>query len=256
MKCLEKDRARRYETATDLAQDIERHLNDEPVTARIPSFTYRTAKFISKHKLAVLSTAAIFVTLLAGLAVSTRLYFQEKTAWASEKVQRGNAEKSERAARIEAAKNARTAGFMAEMLAGIHPDSAKGRDVTLLSEILEHAAERVGAEMQDQPEVEADLRRTIEARTSSWWRTRRHRHLEARMFLRLTRTAVLLLAASAALLGSAAPASAAGERPSAYINPDTGKPTANPGVRAGSECETPDRSSNVTPPCRVTSSGG
>jgi hypothetical protein len=62
------------------------------------------------------------------------------------------------------------------------------------------------------------------------------------MVLRLTRTAVLVLAASAALLGTAVPASAAGERPSAYLNPDTGKPTENPGVRTNSECESPDRS--------------
>lgn len=62
------------------------------------------------------------------------------------------------------------------------------------------------------------------------------------MALRLTRTAVLVLSASAALLGTAVPASAAGERPAAYINPDTGKPTENPGVRGSSECETPDTS--------------
>jgi hypothetical protein len=57
-------------------------------------------------------------------------------------------------------------------------------------------------------------------------------------------------AATALLLGGAAivlaaPSYAAGERPAAYINPDTGKMTENPGVRAGSECETPDRSDTM-----------
>ncbi len=64
----------------------------------------------------------------------------------------------------------------------------------------------------------------------------------------IARTAVLLATAalaSAGLLGFAGPASAAGERPVAYINPDTGKPTANSGVKAGSECETPDQSDTM-----------
>jgi eukaryotic-like serine/threonine-protein kinase len=40
MKCLEKDRTRRYETANGLAADLKRHLNNEPVTARPPSAAY------------------------------------------------------------------------------------------------------------------------------------------------------------------------------------------------------------------------
>ncbi len=50
MKCLEKDRARRYETATGLAQDIERHLNSEPVTAGAPGAMYRMGKFVRRHR--------------------------------------------------------------------------------------------------------------------------------------------------------------------------------------------------------------
>ena len=44
MKCLEKDRTRRYETANGLARDIKRHLNNEPVVARPPSVSYRLQK--------------------------------------------------------------------------------------------------------------------------------------------------------------------------------------------------------------------
>ena len=50
MKCLEKDRARRYETASGLVQDIERHLSDEPVTAGAPGAAYRIGKFIRRHR--------------------------------------------------------------------------------------------------------------------------------------------------------------------------------------------------------------
>ena len=53
MKCLEKDRTRRYETANGLAQDIERHLEHEPVVARPPSTAYRVQKFVRRNKLAV-----------------------------------------------------------------------------------------------------------------------------------------------------------------------------------------------------------
>ena len=52
MKCLEKDRTRRYETANGLAQDIERHLNNEPVVARPPSRLYRFQKVVRRNKLA------------------------------------------------------------------------------------------------------------------------------------------------------------------------------------------------------------
>jgi len=51
MKCLEKDRNRRYETANGLARDIERHLTNEPVVARPPSMGYRLQKSFRRNKL-------------------------------------------------------------------------------------------------------------------------------------------------------------------------------------------------------------
>src|SRR5262249_30535185 len=78
MKCLEKDRTRRYETANALARDVERYLADEPVEACPPSRPYRLGKFARKYR-AALSVAAAFVLLLAiaaavsiGLAVRAR----------------------------------------------------------------------------------------------------------------------------------------------------------------------------------------
>ena len=70
MKCLEKDRARRYETASGLARDIERHLNNEPVLARPPSTAYRTQKFVRRNKLVVTAAAAIATVLVLGVLVS------------------------------------------------------------------------------------------------------------------------------------------------------------------------------------------
>ena len=50
MRCLEKDRTRRYETANGLALDIQRHLDNEPVVARPPSTAYRLRKFVRRHR--------------------------------------------------------------------------------------------------------------------------------------------------------------------------------------------------------------
>ena len=58
MKCLEKDRARRYETANGLAADLNRHLNDEPVVARPPSRLYEFQKTVRRHKVGFAATAA------------------------------------------------------------------------------------------------------------------------------------------------------------------------------------------------------
>jgi len=71
MKCLEKDRARRYETANGLATDVQRHLNNEPVLARPPTTAYRLRKFVRRNKLAFATGAAILTTLVLGIFVST-----------------------------------------------------------------------------------------------------------------------------------------------------------------------------------------
>ncbi len=79
MKCLHKDRTRRYETANELARDIERHLHSEPVAARPPNKLYRFRKFVRRNKLAFaagVTTAALVI----GLVVSTWLLFREKAA--------------------------------------------------------------------------------------------------------------------------------------------------------------------------------
>ena len=62
---------------------------------------------------------------------------------------------------------------------------------------------------------------------------------------RLVGSLALTATLTAALGGATTPALAAGERPVAYVNPDTGKETENPGVEAGSECESPDQSDTM-----------
>jgi len=66
MKCLEKDRSRRYETADALARDVTRYLADEPVEACPPSAGYRLGKFLRKHRRPLVTAAAFLVLLAAG----------------------------------------------------------------------------------------------------------------------------------------------------------------------------------------------
>jgi serine/threonine protein kinase/tetratricopeptide (TPR) repeat protein len=71
MKCLEKDRARRYETADALALDLDRFLKDEPVAAGPPSAGYRLRKFVRRNRGPVLAVALVVAALVAGIAGST-----------------------------------------------------------------------------------------------------------------------------------------------------------------------------------------
>jgi len=71
MKCLEKDRTRRYETANSLASDVQRHLSNEAVLARPPSAAYRLQKAWQRNKLVFTAGSVVAVALVAGIGVST-----------------------------------------------------------------------------------------------------------------------------------------------------------------------------------------
>jgi serine/threonine protein kinase len=81
MKCLEKDRTRRYETANGLAADLKRHLGNEPVIARPPGSAYRFQKLVRRNKLAFAAAGAVTAALVFGLGTSTVLYFKESQAY-------------------------------------------------------------------------------------------------------------------------------------------------------------------------------
>ena len=80
MKALEKDRARRYETANGLAMDIQRFLDSEPVVARPPSQIYRLQKLVRRNKIIFAAGGLVALTLLVGLSSSTWLFFREREA--------------------------------------------------------------------------------------------------------------------------------------------------------------------------------
>jgi serine/threonine protein kinase len=88
MKCLEKDRSRRYETANGLALDLNRHLNHEPVLARPPSALYRFQKAWRRNKIAYTAGIIVAASLIVGLSVSLHRTAEAKTARESEAKQR------------------------------------------------------------------------------------------------------------------------------------------------------------------------
>ncbi|MEW6303261.1 MAG: serine/threonine-protein kinase, partial [Verrucomicrobiota bacterium] len=80
MKALEKDRARRYETASGFAADIQRHLNNEPVAACPPSRLYRFQKMARRNKLAFAAGMSVAAALVIGLGVSTWMFIEQRAA--------------------------------------------------------------------------------------------------------------------------------------------------------------------------------
>ncbi len=80
MKCLEKDRGRRYETANGLAMDLQRHLEQQPVAAGPPSRLYRFQKLVRRNKGVFAAGGAVLAALIAGAIVSTWLFFNERSA--------------------------------------------------------------------------------------------------------------------------------------------------------------------------------
>jgi tetratricopeptide (TPR) repeat protein len=161
MKCLEKERGRRYETVNGLAADILRYLNTEPVTARPPSRWYELQKTIRRHKFGFTAAAAVMLALLVGAIISSWQAVRATRAEREQSRLRQQAQANQKKAETEAAKSAQVARFLKDMLAGVDSSAALGRDTTLLREILDKTAQRVGKDLTNQPEVEAELRMTL-----------------------------------------------------------------------------------------------
>jgi serine/threonine protein kinase/tetratricopeptide (TPR) repeat protein len=146
MKCLEKDRGRRYETANGLASDIRRHLNCEPVVARPPSRLYEFQKTVRRHKFGFGAAAAIIIVLTIGVLVST---------WQSVRATRAKAQ-----AEVEKQLANRVTAFMQQMLATANPHSSKSPGYTV-REMLDDFAPAIDTQFPDNPEVAAELHATL-----------------------------------------------------------------------------------------------
>jgi serine/threonine protein kinase len=144
MKALEKDRARRYQTANGLAEDIQRYLKNEPISARPPSRVYQFKKLVLRHKLGFAAFGVVLATLVAALA---------STAWAFGKEKRAHHEAS-----AEADRSRQVTEFFKRMVFGVHPVVALGRDTSIPQEILDWSVTNLDLELTNQPAVQADLK--------------------------------------------------------------------------------------------------
>ncbi|MEM7232687.1 MAG: serine/threonine-protein kinase, partial [Planctomycetota bacterium] len=192
MKALEKERARRYESASAFAQDVERHLNSEPVSAVAPSASYRLQKFVQRNRKAVSVAASVALLLVVATTVSSYLAYaasiaeekataalgEKEKARAAEAKERVRAEKNEKLAR-ESAEAATAAKKKAEERLG-HIEKANeilgsifesldpkeiaesGRPLQdILADHLDHAIEELQSESIGDPLMVARMQRKL-----------------------------------------------------------------------------------------------
>jgi serine/threonine protein kinase/tetratricopeptide (TPR) repeat protein len=152
MKAIEKDRARRYETANALAMDIERHLRNEPVLAGPPNPLYKFGKFARRNRVGLAAASVVFLALVGGLTAAA-------VGFRRASIERDNAV----TARVEAEQardeSEAVTSFLVNMLAAVDPGN-DGRDVAV-RDVLDVAAASIGSGLTDSPLVEARLRDTI-----------------------------------------------------------------------------------------------
>jgi tetratricopeptide (TPR) repeat protein len=145
MKALEKDRTRRYETASGLARDIERYLHDEPVEACPPSATYRLRKLARKHRAAMATLAGFAAVIVIAAIVSTLLAIRATTA---------ERQASQRLAESEAVSRRLVDIFR-------RPDpGVDGRQVKV-ADLLDQAARDLDAEFAGAPKTKGELLHTL-----------------------------------------------------------------------------------------------
>jgi serine/threonine protein kinase/tetratricopeptide (TPR) repeat protein len=161
MKCLEKDRTRRYETANGLATDVQRHLSNEAVLASPPSNLYRLRKVIRRNKGAFAAGVSVATALVIGLGIATWMYFEERAALQRATVAERKANEGEKKAYSEAARSEQVARLLKTMLRGVKPSVALGRDTALLKDLLNRTTDRLTKDLTNAPEVEAELRNII-----------------------------------------------------------------------------------------------
>ena len=142
MKALEKDRTRRYGSAADLAEDLRRHLRNEPVSAGPPSAAYRARKFVRRHRVGVAFGASVAVAVIVGLAGTTYGMIRAVNA--------------ERRTRFEADTARQVADFLVGLFEINNPSKSRGETVTA-KEVLDRGASRIEVELGSRPALQARL---------------------------------------------------------------------------------------------------
>jgi tetratricopeptide (TPR) repeat protein/tRNA A-37 threonylcarbamoyl transferase component Bud32 len=170
MKCLEKDRARRYETANGLARDIERHLHDEPVSARPAGRGYRLRKFVRRNRLGVMAASAVVVALVGGIIGTSWGMVRATRAQAATLAEALRRSRAEAATKLERDKavdaEADTAAFSTFLVdhvlaaARAKKDGGLGENVTV-ADAIAAAETKIDKVFAGRPKAEAVARQSI-----------------------------------------------------------------------------------------------
>jgi len=153
MRCLDKDRTRRYETATSLAQDLQRHLDHVPVVARPVSAAYRFRKLARRNRLAFAGAAAVAVALVLGIVGST---------WQAIRANRAERTAASEAAIAKAVNDFLVTDLLRQADSRAQADAKAAPNPNLkVREALDRAGEKVGTRFEAQPLTEAAVRDAI-----------------------------------------------------------------------------------------------
>jgi tetratricopeptide (TPR) repeat protein len=154
LKALEKTPAQRYSSAAALAEDLERYLADQPILARPPSTTYQLRKLVARNRVATAVALGIFAATIAFGIWMRVLYVQADELRVAADHARAHAQEA-------AETSAEVQQFLQSMLASVDPEQARGRDTTLLRELLDQAAQRASLQLADRPAVAAVVLSTL-----------------------------------------------------------------------------------------------
>ena len=161
MKCLEKDRTRRYDTANGLAADLKRHLNNELVAARPPSTTYRFQKLLRRNKVMSAAVVLVLTAILVGSIVSIRQMLRARRELRRALAAEANALASERKALSEKANAQAALQFIQDdVLSQASPGYQPDRELTVRA-LLDRIAGRLDRATGRPPQVEASIRQTL-----------------------------------------------------------------------------------------------
>ncbi|MBS1825510.1 MAG: serine/threonine protein kinase [Acidobacteria bacterium] len=152
LKALEADRSRRYVSAAALAEDVERFLRQEPVSAHPPTVAYRISKYVRRNRAQAVAASVALVALIGGGIAAGAGYVR--------------AVRAEAVARDEAAAASEVSDFLMNTFKVTDPGETRGRTVTA-RELLENASEQIESRLSGQPKVKQRLMTSLSRAYSS-----------------------------------------------------------------------------------------
>ena len=161
-RALAQDAADRYASVDAFAQDLQRHLDGEPVSARRQSLVYRSERWLHRHKLEAAIAAALLLALLGGAYAQLLVLLALGVGTAAALWQRRQAVQQAEKARAAQARAEQVKDFIASIFTQAVPRSGAGGAVTA-ADLLRAASSRIDTDLQAQPEVAAELSALIGA---------------------------------------------------------------------------------------------